>query len=297
MLGVSADFIRVRDVALFLGLTYVLSWASWIALKPVFPPLAIRTFIAMFGPMFGAVAVIRLRQRHHLRRERRVSRHWVYSSLLASAMAALITAIVVATGFALSLVTGDLKLPGSSGEDLFQALPIPLALLIYWSTAFGEEYGWRGFLTPALAPMGGARASIAVAVVFAAWHAPAILFDGFNFPRHHIIGMFEMLVFALPFTVVQSWLRSATRTVVAPAAAHATLNMLTGVLYASTLRTTSIIAAPVGLLGTVPFALLALFLLMTGRLWAPASMNERGRADVPPPADRRARRGGAGGRI
>jgi membrane protease YdiL (CAAX protease family) len=266
MAGVSQQAVDWREVGLFVLITFGLSWTVWVGSKPIFPQLAVRTFLAMFGPTFGVIAVTRMRHRP-LRRKRRLTRQRLVANFYASILAILVIGVTMAIGFALSLWTGDIKLPGSSGQDLFEVLPIPVALFTYWITAFGEEYGWRGFLTPVLSPLGGARASILTAVIFAAWHAPAILLDGFNFPRHHILGMFDMLVFSLPFSVVQAWLRSATGSVAAPTAAHATVNSLTGILYATTARSTSIIAAPVGLLGTAPFALLAVVLLVSGRLW------------------------------
>ena len=266
MAGVSTREVDWREVGLFVLITFGLSWAVWVGMKPLFPQLVVRTFLAMFGPTFATIAVVRLRRRP-LRRRWRLTRQRLVANFYASLLAILVIGVTMAVGFGLSLWTGDLRLPGSSGQDLFEVLPLPVALFTYWMTAFGEEYGWRGFLTPVLSPLGGARASILTAVIFAAWHAPAILLDGFNFPNHHVLGMFDMLVFALPFSIVQAWLRSATGSVAAPTAAHASVNALTGMLYAMTARSTSIIAAPIGLLGTAPFAVLAVVLLLSGRLW------------------------------
>lgn len=49
------------------------------------------------------------------------------------------------------------------------------------SFAFGEEYGWRGYLFPRLLPLGELRASLLVGVIWAFWHAPALL-AGLNYP-------------------------------------------------------------------------------------------------------------------
>ncbi|MFN2466182.1 MAG: CPBP family intramembrane glutamic endopeptidase [Candidatus Dormibacteria bacterium] len=265
--GVTTTAVDWPSVGLYVLFTYGLGWSAWVGLRPVFPQLAIRTFIAMFAPTFATIAVIRLQRASHLRHEFRQSWRGLVDNIFASVLAIFVIGLPIAAGFGLSLFSGDLKLPGSSGANLFDVLPLPIAVFVYWVTAFGEEYGWRGFLVPNLAPLGGAQAAILVALIFAVWHAPAILVDGFNYPRHHVLGMFAMLVFSLPFSLVQAWLRSSTRHVAAPTMGHAMLNICTGLLYSHTARTTSIIAAPVGLLGTLPFAIVALVLLITGRLW------------------------------
>jgi membrane protease YdiL (CAAX protease family) len=281
--GVGPRPVRWGELALFVLIAFGLSWGSWMGLRPVFPGLALRTFIAMFGPTFAALAVVRLRSYRRPRQRPRMTREWIILGLLASVMAAVLVSALVGAGFWLSIFSGDLRTPGSSGQNLFQVLPFPAALGIYWLTAFGEEYGWRGFLVPLLAPLGGARTSLVIAIVFAAWHAPAILIDGFNYPRHHVLGLLDMFVFAIPFTIILVWLRSATRSIVAPASAHAALNILTGIVYASTARTTSLYAAPVGLLGTLPLAGFALLLLLGGRLWRRSDPTRTGlRAGSPP---------------
>ena len=283
MLGVEARAVHWADVGLYLVVAFGLSWGMWVGLRGLLP-LAVRTFLAMFGPTFATIAVIRVRRGHHLRHQWRETGPRIVRNLFGSGLALALVTFAIGAGFGLSLATGDLKFPGNGGENLFQVLPLPLAIAIFWITAFGEEYGWRGFLQPTLSPLGGARTVVLTALVFAAWHAPAILLDGFDYPKHHVLGVFDLLVFAVPFTVVQAWLRSATGTVAAPATAHAALNAYAGLLYASTIRTTSIIAAPVGLLGTLPFAVLALMILLTGRLWRRTADSEPGLRTVAAPA-------------
>lgn len=267
MAGITQTEVDWKEVGLFLLIAFGISWGAWIGLRTVFPSLAVRTFLAMFGPTFAAVFTVRLRAGHHPRLHLRLTRRTVAWGSLAGVLAAIIVTILVEAGVRLSLLTGDLRSGAGSGQDLFQVLPLPIALAIYWVTAFGEEYGWRGFLLPVLSPLGGAPAAILVSVIFATWHLPAILVDGFNYPRHHLTGALVMYVFALPFSVVMCWLRSATRTVVAPTTGHAMFNILTGLIYAGTSRTTSVLAAPVGLLGSVPLAAFAALILLTGRLW------------------------------
>ena len=46
--------------------------------------------------------------------------------------------------------------------------------------AFGEEYGWRGYLLPKLLPLGEFKASLLVGVIWALWHTPPLL-AGLNY--------------------------------------------------------------------------------------------------------------------
>jgi uncharacterized protein len=52
---------------------------------------------------------------------------------------------------------------------------------------FGEEYGWRGYLQPALTPLGKVRGVALVGVIWGVWHAPVILM-GYNYPGHPLLG-------------------------------------------------------------------------------------------------------------
>ena len=68
-------------------------------------------------------------------------------------------------------------------QNLLVPLLIPFAMLMNTFFAFGEEYGWRGYLTPKLAKrMGWVGASLVVGALWGLWHAPVLLL-GHNFLR------------------------------------------------------------------------------------------------------------------
>jgi len=46
--------------------------------------------------------------------------------------------------------------------------------------AFGEEYGWRGYLLPKLLPLGREKALILSGVIWGLWHLPLVIFTGFG---------------------------------------------------------------------------------------------------------------------
>ncbi len=57
--------------------------------------------------------------------------------------------------------------------------------------AFGEEFGWRGYLLPKLMPLGKLQAYTLVGVIWGLWHAPLILI-GFNYPGYLFLGIVAM---------------------------------------------------------------------------------------------------------
>ena len=89
----------------------------------------------------------------------------------------------------------------------------------------GEEYGWRGYLLPRLLPLGQAKASLAVAAIWAPWHLPLLLV-GLNYGGKN---PFAVLGFMLALTAVLSLLLTrlfviAGGSVLVTAVAHASFN-------------------------------------------------------------------------
>lgn len=67
-----------------------------------------------------------------------------------------------------------------------------LGLLI----AFGEEYGWRGFLQGELVKLGRVQGVLLVGVIWGVWHAPVVVMGG-NYPGYPVIGPFVMVGFCV----------------------------------------------------------------------------------------------------
>jgi membrane protease YdiL (CAAX protease family) len=64
--------------------------------------------------------------------------------------------------------------------------------------AFGEEWGWRGYLLPRLMPLGKWKAYLIVGVVWGLWHAPMIAI-GFNYPGMPVLGILLMVLLTTAF--------------------------------------------------------------------------------------------------
>ena len=118
--------------------------------------------------------------------------------------------------------------------------------------AFGEEYGWRGYLWERLEPRGRPATIGAIGALWGLWHAPLILVVGFNYPDDRLAGVVAMTA----FTVAMSWpldeLRRATGSPVAPAILHGAINGTAG-LFVLLTGGDRLWAAPMGLLGAAAF--------------------------------------------
>lgn len=84
-----------------------------------------------------------------------------------------------------------------------------VGMIWHMATAFGEEIGWRGFLTPALlARFSFPIASLAVGLVWAVWHMPIIFFTSYNAgPSDIEIQFLNYTVMTVGLSFVLSYLR------------------------------------------------------------------------------------------
>ena len=93
--------------------------------------------------------------------------------------------------------------------------------------AFGEEVGWRGYLLRALSGYSFFPRALLTGVIWGLWHAPLILL-GHNYPSHPVLGIFMMVVFCVGLSPLLQYLRLKSRSVIAVAIAHGTLNAFAG---------------------------------------------------------------------
>ena len=92
---------------------------------------------------------------------------------------------------------------------------------------FGEEAGWRGFLVRELRGSSFWGASLFTGAVWGLWHAPLIL-QGHNYPEHPVAGVFLMILWCVLLSPIFLYIRLRTKSAVAAAVAHGTLNASAG---------------------------------------------------------------------
>ncbi len=129
--------------------------------------------------------------------------------------------------------------------------------------AFGEEYGWRGWLADELRPLGAFWANVITGVLWGLWHAPLILL-GFNYGAYGRIGTAFMIALCIPFSFLLWRAREVTGSLLAPAILHGAFNGVAGIFAVLLVDTNPLVAAPAGLIGAGALAVVAaLFWLLT----------------------------------
>jgi len=215
--------VKWREVILFTLLAYGLTWA-WQGIKIV-PHLgelltASKTpadstvifgnlyyhILGMFGPMLAAIFMRLFISREGLRGSlglRQPLRYYltaVFTPILFITAVCLVMALIGTARFALP----EEKMP-------LYVLPVLALLLIPESiVAFGEEYGWRGYLLPRLMPLGEIKASLILGIVWSLWHLP-VLFAGVLYGGNNPWLALVIFVFTVTMsTFAYTWLGTAS---------------------------------------------------------------------------------------
>jgi membrane protease YdiL (CAAX protease family) len=296
--------VRWGNIVLFFALAVVISSAIWLGLRAVGVPIPLYAPLGMFGPAIAAT-LVRGPLRHEgfddagLRLVGQGQRGggWMYLA------AYLVVPILIAAGIGLSLLVGYQRWinpvqaiqqmmaqalaathqsppPGTSLTQLATttlviqlAAAFTIGIVLNMVFTFGEEFGWRGYLLPRLAPLGGPQAAVLSGVFWGLWHAPIILVISYNFPGHPFLGVGEMVLVTVPLSVVYAWLRFRSGSVWPSTLAHAAANAQSGItLLVLVPAGDSLLRPPLGLIGVIPIAVLAIVLVVTGQVRVPQAM-------------------------
>jgi CAAX protease family protein len=198
-----------RDVALFTGLAYAFAWVLWLALRPnlfhfltashtptklTVPAIYV---LGMFAPAAAAIVMRLFVSKEGLKGSLGPVRAWRFYALavlLAAVVVSLVIGVDALTGLGTFTWNGKTPLWIEYAGLAFDGLTFSALM------AFGEEYGWRGYLLPKLLPLGEVKAAVLVGAIWATWHLP-ILIAGLNYPG--VAPLAAIAVF-IPVTIAMS---------------------------------------------------------------------------------------------
>ncbi len=132
-----------------------------------------------------------------------------------------------------------------------------LALVI----AFGEEYGWRGYLQSELLKMGRVRGTLLVGVIWGVWHWPLILM-GFSYPGYPLLGLLLTVLFLVGFAIVLGYAVLRSGSILLAAYLHALNDQTTAfIVFLGYKPFNPVYSFGVGTYGVATLALVALIIL------------------------------------
>ena len=162
----------VREIAVFLGITYGLALSIALAL----PHAGIAPLVSILVPVTAVALTVALTVP---RGERRAV--WAAVGLGRSGGTGLVVAVVgpvliIGLSFAVATALGVVRFPGPDGSLGAALGRVVLATAVFTVVFLGEEVGWRGFLLFRLAEVtSGRRAALLTGAFHAVFHLPLLV--------------------------------------------------------------------------------------------------------------------------
>jgi membrane protease YdiL (CAAX protease family) len=244
---------KLKKIGLFIRITYALSWSIAILFfifggKWGTPSSMIVAMVFMFMPMVSAILVQKGIYKEPLKKPLGISfklnrwwlAAWLFPPLFAFAAMG-VGLLMPGVRYSPEMANFFEWLKGFTTPEHHELIREELTaspIHLFWILliqglvagvttnaflAFGEELGWQGFLLRELSQMRFWKASAIIGLVWGIWHAPLIL-QGHNYPEHPVAGVFMMMLFNLLLAPIFSYIRLKSKSVIAAAIIHGSLN-------------------------------------------------------------------------
>lgn len=174
-----------------------------------------------------------------------------------------------------------LEASGASMDDI----PIPLGLIMLiqglqglilapimnFITCFGEEWGWRGYLLPKLSKRLPLLPTLLISgIIWGLWHAPLTIVGhnyGLDYPGFPFAGIAMMCLFCVTVGILLSYVTLKTKSCIPAILGHGAINGFAamGIYFTPDGGNAFIGPAPTGIIGMIPFIVLAIVLAVQMR--------------------------------
>jgi len=132
--------------------------------------------------------------------------------------------------------------------------------------AFGEEYGWRGFLQSELSKLGRVRGTALLGTIWGIWHWP-VIWMGYNYPGQPILGSLLMVIFCVELAFFLAFAVYKAKGVWIAAFLHGLNNQTISFLAIAILKPTNVMTSfGIGIPGLILGAFVV-WLLLRDPLW------------------------------
>jgi membrane protease YdiL (CAAX protease family) len=233
-----------KGIAAYVAIAYGLAWAAWeVSFQIDGAASQLLFYLGAFAPAIAAIVV-----RKWITREGFGDaglgvnlRAWPYF-LFAWLLPLAVVLVIAAEAMAFAIADADFssqtwlramhhELPANlapySGilivvQELIRAI---ISTPILW----GEEFGWRGYLQPRLAPGKPLVAAVLTGIIWSVWHYPLIL-RGYNYPDNPWLGLLLFPATSISLSIIFGWLREKSGSIWAPSLAHSSTNAVGGSL-------------------------------------------------------------------
>ena len=169
----------------------------------------------------------------------------------------------------------------SAGAPM-ETLPIPIGLLmavqciqaifmapaLNFVTCFGEEWGWRGYLLPKFAKHFSTVPTLLITgIIWGLWHAPLTIIGhnyGLGYWGFPFTGIAMMCLFCITLGIFLSFVTLKTGSCIPAILGHGAINGIAaiGMYFTFDGGNPFIGPAPTGIIGMIPFILVAIFMVL-----------------------------------
>ncbi len=175
---------RSKGILWFVVLAYAITWTAVLGIYLLGgitpaegetlpnPPVGLLSMLGSFGPAIAAIVVRKWITREGFKDaglRPNFKAGWKY--YLA---AFLFPLLVVPVALGVAVVSGE-AVSGLSAESLATAIPLFVISIFLSLLYFGEEFGWRGYLQPRIAPGKPLPAALLTGLVWGIFHFPFVI--------------------------------------------------------------------------------------------------------------------------